>query len=337
MYLGKIVEIGPPDAIYAAPAHPYTRALLSAVPVPDPALERKRKRVDPDGRRPEPGQSAVGLPLPHALLALRAARASRRTAGPTTRRCATSAGRPGGRLPLRRGVASSPTSGSPTSRTTPVRRGTPACGARSVAHKSAAELVGADPRGRHRPGADPVDRRRCRRRRRRPPGRHGDDSRTSRRWPVAGRPRRGRLTRAPPCRAARPSPRKWHATAWSPPRRRSAARPSRRSRDRRAARGAGSAGGSGSPTGGFTGLGTSPRRMTRLRRSSGSGIGIADISACVYGCCGCRNRSRAVGQLGDPAQVHDRDPVADVLDDAHVVGDEQVASARARAGATSAG
>ena len=64
--------------------------------------------------------------------------------------------------------------------------------------------------------------------------------------------------------------------------------------------------------------------MIRWRRSSGSGTGMADISASVYGCSGWRNSVAPVGQLGDPAQVHHRDPVADVLDDAHVVGDEQV-------------
>jgi oligopeptide transport system ATP-binding protein len=54
MYLGKIVEIGPPDQMYAAPGHPYTRALLSAVPVPDPEAERKRKRVILTGDVPSP-------------------------------------------------------------------------------------------------------------------------------------------------------------------------------------------------------------------------------------------------------------------------------------------
>src|SRR5690349_8492784 len=54
MYLGKIVEIGPPDRMYAAPGHPYTRALLSAVPVPDPEAERKRKRVILKGDVPSP-------------------------------------------------------------------------------------------------------------------------------------------------------------------------------------------------------------------------------------------------------------------------------------------
>jgi peptide/nickel transport system ATP-binding protein/oligopeptide transport system ATP-binding protein len=47
MYLGRIVEMGDTEAIFAAPAHPYTRALLSAIPVPDPAVPRARSVLDP--------------------------------------------------------------------------------------------------------------------------------------------------------------------------------------------------------------------------------------------------------------------------------------------------
>ncbi len=63
LYLGKIMELADANEMYLAPKHPYTQALLSAVPVPDPKVEARRKRIILQGDIPSPANPPPGCPF----------------------------------------------------------------------------------------------------------------------------------------------------------------------------------------------------------------------------------------------------------------------------------
>ncbi|KPB00200.1 ABC transporter ATP-binding protein [Ahrensia marina] len=63
MYLGLVVEEGPAEQVFSNPVHPYTEALLSAIPIPNPKLRGKRKRIVLEGDLPSPLSPPVGCPF----------------------------------------------------------------------------------------------------------------------------------------------------------------------------------------------------------------------------------------------------------------------------------
>ena len=78
MYLGRLVELGPATEVVEKPLHPYTKALVSAIPIPDPQVERRRQRIILQGDPPSPTSPPAGCAFhprcPYAIAACKAQR-----------------------------------------------------------------------------------------------------------------------------------------------------------------------------------------------------------------------------------------------------------------------
>ncbi len=144
MYLGRIVETGTvAAAVRAAAAHPYTQALISAIPLPDPRKERARERITAGRRRAQPGQPAQRLPLPHPLPEVRQradrGRAQRRASSEPPELIDRGHGHPAA-LPLRGAQDPPLTGGPPASRGLRARESLSRCG--RVAVENGVEQMG---------------------------------------------------------------------------------------------------------------------------------------------------------------------------------------------------
>jgi oligopeptide/dipeptide ABC transporter ATP-binding protein len=98
MYLGRLVEVAPAQELFTRPLHPYTQALLSSVPIPDPVAERARVELTPEGEIPSPFTELPGCAFrdrcPYAREACRSLRPELTEAAPGHRVMCTLHGTP---------------------------------------------------------------------------------------------------------------------------------------------------------------------------------------------------------------------------------------------------